>query len=372
VADRSAQVTLLRGDGLRLATESGRRAAFSGPPRRRAGAGAGLCGRRDAIGRRRGLTLLEVVLSIGLTLLLLSGVFGFYMTVLRARDEGTAATRNIKLDRALLMQIAAEIRHATDIVPGDGIGFRGNRHKLTIVKVGMPERYAFDLHDPMQDDLPPAQLDVRRITYELLWDQEERKDTEGVRVCYGLWRSEQKTFDPNPRFIVKQDTASNETEQIGNAPAPEGELIAPEIKYLEFRYFDGAKWQPRWQMTNDYEGSGSSGTSEGGDGGGMLSALGDDASSGESGGGTSPGSSGYALPQAIKITIGRLRVPPEEDELNFQKLVSQNFEERREDEVYHEDRLTLVVPLLQADQTLLSSRKYGVADSLSRQEGGSQ
>lgn len=270
------------------------------------------------------------------------------------------------------MQIAAEIRHATDIVPGDGIGFRGNRHKLTIVKVGMPERYAYDLYDPMKDVLPPAQLDVRRITYELLWDQEERKDLDGVRVCYGLWRSEQKTFDPNPRFIVKQDTTSGETEQIGNAPAPEGELIAPEIKFLEFRYFDGAKWQPRWQMTDDYEGSGMTGGGESRVGGETLSGLGDQEGTGTTGRGKGSGSGGYALPQAVKITIGRIRVPPEEDERYFQKLASENFEERREDEVYHEDRLTLVVPLLQADQTLLSSRKYGVADSLSRQEGGSR
>ena len=78
------------------------------------------------------------------------------------------------------------------------------------------------------------------------------------------------------------------------------------------------------------------------------------------------------MPQAIKITIGRIRVSPEEDERYFQKLSSENFEEKREDEVYHDDRLTLVVPLLQADQTLLSSRKFGAADSLSRQEGGSK
>lgn len=319
--------------------------------------------------RRRGLTLLEVVLSIGLTVLLLSGVFVFYTTVLRAREEGTASTRNIKLDRALLTQIAAEIRHATDIVPGDGIGFRGNRHKLTIVKVGMPERYAYDLHDPMREELPPAQLDVRRVTYELLWDREERTDEEGVLACYGLWRTEQKTFDPNPRYVVKQDTTADDTEQIGNAPIPEGELIAPEIKFLEFRYFDGAKWQPRWQMTDDYEGSGISSSTGMSDG---TESESDGESSTKSTSGTGTGSDGYALPQAIKITIGRIRVPPEEDERNFQKLASENFEERREDEVYHEDRLTLVVPLLQADQTLLSSRKYGVADSLSRQEGASK
>ena len=115
--------------------------------------------------RRRGVTLIEAILSLALTILLLSGVFSFYMGVLRAREEGTLATRDLKLCRALLDQMAEEIRQVTDIVPGDGIGFQGDRHKITIVKVGMPERYAYDEHDLMKDQLPPAQSDIRRITY---------------------------------------------------------------------------------------------------------------------------------------------------------------------------------------------------------------
>jgi hypothetical protein len=69
----------------------------------------------------------------------------------------------------------------------------------------------------------------------------------------------------------------------------------------------------------------------------------------------------------VRITIGNVRVDPEEDELEFSQYAS--IEERDEEEEYHADRFTIVVPILQADKTLLSSRKYGVSDSLSRQEG---
>ena len=304
--------------------------------------------------RRRGFTLLEAVLALGLTIVVLSGVFGFYEVVLRAREEGTSATREVKMARSILAGITEEIRHATSIVPGDGIAFRGDRHKITIVKVGLPERYAYNKYDPMVDKLPPAQLDLRRITYELLWDDAKKDPNDNIRICYGLWRTEQKTFDPNPTFVVKDAEAAglsnDQNPQIGG-PQAEGELYAPEIKYLEFAYFDGAQWRDRWQSAED--GSGGSGAGAGQAGGQ---------------GGIGPMSSGYAMPQAVRITIGKVREDPDNEMFDLNKW--KDLEERPDQKPYYPDRFTIVVPLLEADRTLLSSRKYGAADSLARQEGG--
>jgi hypothetical protein len=238
-------------------------------------------------------------------------------------------------------------------VPGDGIGFRGDRNKITIVRLGLPDRYAYNKYDPMVDKLPPAQLDLRRITYELLWD-EEKKDDEGVRICHGLWRTEQKTFDPNPTFVVKDaeaaGLANDQNPQI-SGPQAEGELYAPEIKYLELAYFDGAQWRDRWQFAED--GSGESGAAAGTAGGQ---------------GGLGPMGSGYAMPQAVRITIGKVREDPDNEMFDLNRW--KDLEEHPDQKLYHPDRFTIVVPLLEADQTLLSSRKYGAADSLARQEGG--
>ncbi len=327
----------------------------------------------------RGFTLLEAILALTLTIVLMSGVFAFYMTVLQARDEGGRASRDAKLNRAILERIADELRHATDIVPGDGIGFSGDERQITIIRLAMPERYAFDEYDPQRDTLPPAQLDLRRITYQLLWD-EELEDDEGVKLCHGLWRTEQRTFDPNPTFVVQTDeenpTEEPEVDQA-RAPQSEGELVAPEIKYIDFRYYDGADWRDRWQFTAEpVEGelppaeAGAAGEAAGG-----LGELGD-LLAGAGGGGAGKGSAvprgpndqGYVMPQAVRITIGRTRVRPEDDELDLEKL--RLTKERREEETYYSDRFSIVVPIVQADQTLLSSRKYGVADSMSRQEGG--
>jgi len=311
---------------------------------------------------RDAFTLLEVVLAIALTIVLVSGMFTFYLYILRARDAGLAAMHDVKLNRAVLDEMIREIRQATPIVPGDGIGFRGDRHRIAIVYLALPDREAFKEFDPTVDKPPPAQTDWRRVTYQLLWD-EELVDDEGVPICHGLWRTEQRTFDPNPRFVVNQEDAGTEqTDQVSEVvPRAEGELLAPEIKYLEFAYFDGAEWRDRWQFAAEC-GEGADGSSQGGGLGGAT----DDFLSPTAGGGGVPDENSYALPQAVRITIGRERVPPEEEQMDFSRFEEQQEEEKE----YHADRFTVVVPLLQADQTLLSSRKYGVSDSIARQEGG--
>lgn len=312
-------------------------------------------------GARRGFTMLEALLALVLMIVLLSGVVGFYMTTLQARKTGGTILVDATLARSLLDRITDEIRQATDIVPGDGVGFSGTHNKITIVRMTMPERYAFDKHDSVQADLPPAQLDMRRISYELIWD-EELTDTEGVKICHGLLRSEQKTFDPNPTVVIKSAEATDggtgepaegagaggeggqgEGEDQGPASVMqipvERELVAPEIKYLRFRYFDGAKWQDRWQNQQEQAGQ----ASAGGD---------------------------HAIPQAVEVTIGRVRVPPEEEESQIAQLKQMGEDAKKL--FYHPDRFTTVVYLKEADQSLLSSRKYSSKNNEELQMGGEQ
>jgi len=293
--------------------------------------------------RRRGLTLIEVLLSLALIVMMMSGIFGFYMTVLRVRSEGSQIAQDVLLTRAILERMAEEIRQATDIVPGDGIGFQGTEDRITIVRTRMPENYSYvEFDDTVMSNLPPVQLDLVRVSYELLKD-EELVDDEGVPLVHGLWRSEQKRFDPSPDFVVPED-AQSMVEREGEAvpvdiPQPEGELYAPEIKYLRFQYFDGSQWRDQWQVEDDAGGVG----------------LGKAAASGKV---------TYALPQAVMITLGRVRVDPREEELK-----KQGSEEDEEDEIYHPDRFTIVVHLMQSDPSLITSRKYGVADQMGRSEG---
>lgn len=286
---------------------------------------------------------------------MLAGVFGFYVSVLKARDVGGQVTRDSLLAKALLRRMAEELRQACDIVPGDGRGFSGTHNQIEFVRAKMPEGYAFDKHDSIADQLPPGQEDLCRITYELVWD-EEQEDDEGVKICHGLLRSEQKTFDPNPKLVVKgqEDKATavegeeEEDKPGGGAIMPvERELVAPEIKYIRFEYFDGAEWQDRWKNETANVAQGSSG-------GGLFG-----------GGG---GQNDHALPQAVRITIGKKRVPPEDEELNITQL--RQMDERARKQLHHPDRFTVVIYLEQADQSLLSSRRFGSKNNPDLQTGG--
>jgi hypothetical protein len=283
--------------------------------------------------------------------MLLTAAGVFYQGVVKTRDVGSKVAVEAIAARAILNRMADELRHAVALVPGDGRGFSGTKESITIVRTRLPENYAFDEYGE-HDDLPPAQMDLIRVTYHLYWDEEGRVDeTTGIRICYGVWRTEQKTFDPNPRFVMAADAdeGPQEGEEL-DVPKPENELYAQEIKYLRFEYYDGVKWRDRWNVAAE---GGTGGADEGGGGGaeGGMAGFGGDRT--------------CVLPQAVKITIGRVPVPPEEDEDK-----TQDEEEERDRLIYHPDRFTTVVYLTQADQSLLSSRRKGsVAD---REQMGEQ
>ena len=302
--------------------------------------------------RRRagGFTLLELLLALSLMILIMGIVFGFYRNILRTREEGSQVAKEVMLTRALLEGLAKEIRHASDIVPGDGRGFRGTRDSITILRYHIPDMgRAYTEYDGVDADLPPGQKDLGRITYSLAKSEdEELVDEEGDPLVFGLFRSEQTAFDPNPSFVVVDDETGEEAEEsLEPRQRVFGELLAPEIKYLEFRYFDGAKWRDRWQVA--YEGP----------------AVGGEVSEEEEVDIDRPASSrnglggvGYALPQAVRITIGREPLDPEEKERL--EAEAEGMVDEYEELEYYPGRYTIIVYLRQADPSLLSSRKHGL------------
>ena len=313
--------------------------------------------------KRKGVTLLEAVLALGLMAMLLGSVFSFYFTAMKARETGKEYARDVMTARSILTTIASEVRQAVDIAPGDGQGFKGDKDSITIVTTRLPERYAFHQVDPMQEELPPGQMDWMRITYQLLWPSEEEerdtlRDANDEPICYGLWRTIERTIDPNPRFIVKLDEEeSGETweEAEDQRPRVEGELVAPEIKYLEFEYYDGATWHDRWHVAAEVA------EGEEGLGGGMDAGLGD-----FMGGDDEEESDNYTLPQMVRITVGYTAEPRDEDEFDVTVL------EDLEDEIWHEDRYTIQVALRTADPTQLSSRRFGASSETDELEVGGE
>lgn len=289
-------------------------------------------GRRVRAARRRGFTMLEVLIALVLTASLLSGVYMFFENVIRARKEAGAVDDDSQLRRYTLERIAEDVRYAAGYVPGFGVGLTGTRHSITIYRYVMPEADVFNEYDPQLDTLPPAKHDLRRVDWDLRWD-EELKDEQGYPICHGIRRSSQTTLN---QIVVTDEGAGELFESAdfdrsgadaGDAsepdastdagaeapPEPSGverDLVAPEFKFLEFHYFDGAEWVEDWAGGQAQENS---------------------------------------LPQAIMITIGRVPVPPEEE----LKLDSEDkpFGEAEEQ---HPDRFSIIVRLPMADRFLAS------------------
>jgi len=264
-----------------------------------------------------GVTLLEVIIALGLMGMLLSGVYVFYTNILGTRDAADKMTTDVQLSRVTIMRIADDIREAAGYVPGFGIGLTGDRHSIQLYRYVLPETDVFNEYEIGFEELPPAKADLRRIEYRLLWD-EEKEDINGDPICHGLFRTVQHTL--NQIFVQEGDEGSmaDEAGEEEAAAVPAGletELMAPEIKYLEFEYFDGAEWTYEWKGGDRQE---------------------------------------NALPQAIKVTIGRIPVPPEEEEFDVSVLETMDKEAREELEEPHPDRFSVVVRLRHSDRFLTS------------------
>ncbi|HRX83578.1 MAG TPA: hypothetical protein P5572_01010, partial [Phycisphaerae bacterium] len=191
-------------------------------------------------------TLLEMVICIGLFIVLMATMFQFYDTALQRRDEGQELSRNAQLARVVLDRMTDEIRQATVNVPSYGTGLTGIDDpeygpSISINTVVMPDKALSEERTIDQVKLA-GQFDLRNIQYSIAWDY-ENLDTNGDPVALGLARAETRTF---LRDVVFTD--ENEAAQAAEdaAAGSKRELYAPEIKYLEFAYFDGAKWWKEW------------------------------------------------------------------------------------------------------------------------------
>ncbi len=322
--------------------------------------------------RRCAFTLLEVLLALSLLIAMMAGIYEFYITTVRSRDAAIRSLRQTLTMRALLEQIAEDLRHITDTSP-DGMGFLGTEEQLTFVRLNVPDMgMALTRRDPMRDDPKPGQEDLVRITYSLKRDDtEENLDEDGTPVVYGLLRTSPPLIDPNPSYTMTPEAMAKYEEdtgfklEMGEPPPSPSEDLIPEIKYLRFWFYDGKDWYPRWQTPPAEEADDAetdAGETDGtADESGGTGEAGDTGTPGDSTAGASPtgkGESNAALPQAIQIIVGTTKVPRAEDEFDISRVFEEN---KIDNETYHADRWTIRVYLRQSDQSLLSSRGHGIS-----------
>lgn len=257
--------------------------------------------------RRRGMTLVEVLLALGLIIFVTAIMFLFYGVSLRSRDYGTRRIIDGNLARVVAEKIAEEIRSTNGFLEGAGPGIYGKERLIRVQTVVLPDKELY-VRLAIQDDLPPAQSDLRQVQYYLAYDYDQ------------TFEYADGTVGPFPIGLVRREirTLNQVTLREDQQESVDLDLYAPEMKYLRFRYFDGVEWLDRWDLGQGPEG-------------GM----------------------GNSLPQAVEITVGYDAVPPpaeEEGDLEFESELLPAAPE-----VYSEGKYTIVVRLPQAD-TFFGSR----------------
>ena len=263
--------------------------------------------------RRRpaGFTLLEMVVSISLMVVTLTSVLFFYSNMLRARRQGTEMAQSSRLDRVLLRQMAREIRQARRIQEFQRLdenehGFGGKLLGIELWTYGVPGREHMEERD-IRDKYVRAEYDLRRVQYYVI-RADEIRDENGDPTVFGLARKESR---------IRNRPVRVEGEE-GDEPI---ELISSEIKYLEFRYWDGAQWTATWENADE-----------------------------------------AALPQAVRITLGRVSVPLDDETMTTGLDDEDRFAKIDEDP--HPDRVTTVVPVLLADPVGGGSRAHSLRSQL--------
>ena len=269
---------------------------------------------------RRGLTLLEVLLAMGLMVVVMGVVQMFYVGSLRTADEGESLCRDVVLAQAALRRIAEDIRSCSGFLAAYGPGITGDAHSIALHTVRLPGKVLFE-DVSIRDEPPPAECDITKIQYYVAEDEEETVELEdGTEqpVVYGLVRWQQNTLH-QPKVVERADGQfDDEWFDV--------ELWAEEIAYVGFRYFDGVEWVLTWEA--------------------------------------GPGNS---LPQAVEVTVGFTPVTEEQLDLEEEIIESQRLGEQEELPDYpYGDRYVMVVRVPQADvflgSRLMRARSVGMAN----------
>lgn len=289
--------------------------------------GGGMRSELRPLARRRGLTLLELLLAIGLMSLMSGLMFMFYAVTLKTREHGTRKIVDTQLCRTVALKIADEIRSANGFLQGLGPGIGGNKHIIRLQTVVLPDREQF-LTRNIQDAPPPAASDIRQVAWYLAYDPEQTHvygdGTEGP-LPLGLVRREIKTLNQ----VIIDETRKEQVDV---------DLYSRDIKYLRFRYFDGAQWLDGWDIGAGAEG-------------GM----------------------GNSLPQAVEVTVGYEAIqPPDETILDFK---DDGNLEPAPPEPYSPETYTIMVRLSQADtffgSRLMRATRKAATDSAGESGGDS-
>ncbi len=222
--------------------------------------------------RRRGLTLLEVVLAMSLLVVLSTMTYWFYSSSLETRERGMKAAQRQRLVRVILDRIAAEIRQASAIGIGQRAGIRGEAERIWLTTMRVPSK-ELSKERRSREEPPPGEYDLAKVAYHIV-RHPDIQDEDGYDKPLGLARVEITVPRPDSAETGEafegesgQTTDGEESswdafeealltdDESGGIEAVEDinwqELYSTDVRYLRFCYFDGNTWWDEWDVPGE-------------------------------------------------------------------------------------------------------------------------
>ena len=113
---------------------------------------------------RRGITLLEMVLAMGLLTVLSSLLYWFYASSLATRQQGVFESQKLRLSRVVLERIVGEIRQAAMIPSEKRVAIRGDAEQIRLTTIRTPDRELYREHYLARS----RDIESQRVEYDIV------------------------------------------------------------------------------------------------------------------------------------------------------------------------------------------------------------
>lgn len=174
----------------------------------------------------RGFTLVEVLLAIGVIMVIATGLMVLYQQAVDGRARVVRHAEKASNIRTFMDQMTREIRTSrTD--PGRGLALRGSESSIEFLTTALPLAYMWTISEL---DGVPAGADARLVGYRL--DMIAYADGSSD---VGLVRSE--------RMLAATGNTAFTASQFAQP-------VSEYVRFLRFRYWDGANWITNWTSGN--------------------------------------------------------------------------------------------------------------------------
>lgn len=172
----------------------------------------------------RAFTLFEVLIAVSLVVGLMGSVLVFYRYATETRAMVIDQAESVTARRMVMERITLELRSAVISASNSMVPLSGTISTLSIPTAGPLPRSIWRV-DPEAESPPPIGVsDVSEVKYSI----RSHTDGDGNVVVDGLDRT---------MGVVAPVTEDS---------TPPSSVFAPRVKFVRFRYFDGANWTDSW------------------------------------------------------------------------------------------------------------------------------